>query len=103
MAPRRLPARRALPQLLLPAANDPNPGDAAPSGPAALSVVAHELRAPLHALALGTELLVDQLDELDPDQVRERVALIGRRTLALQRLIENLLSASSLAAGRFHV
>ena len=56
-----------------------------------LSVVAHELRAPLNAVMASTELLIDQLEELDPDQLQSMVSVLYRGTRRMQELVENLL------------
>jgi two-component system sensor histidine kinase KdpD len=46
---------------------------------------------------------VDQLETLDPEELREMVSVIHRGTLWMQGLVENLLCASSISAGRFHL
>jgi two-component system sensor histidine kinase KdpD len=71
--------------------------------PQLLSEVAHELRAPLAALATGSALLAEDYEQLDPARVRELVAVIHRGTVWLQELVENLLCASTVQAGRFQV
>jgi len=71
--------------------------------PALLSVVAHELRAPISALVAGSEILADRLESIDPEQLREMVSVIHRGTLWMQGLVENLLCASSINAGRFYL
>lgn len=73
------------------------------AGLAVFSTVAHELRGPLMALATSAELLVADLDQLTPVQIREMVAAIHCRALWLQELVENLLCAGRLREGRLAV
>ena len=68
-----------------------------------ISMVAHELRAPLASLATASELLVDDLNVLDQGQIRSMLSVIREGTLGLQALVENLLCAASMRAGRFQV
>ena len=75
----------------------------ATSVPSLLSAVAHELRAPLAALATSSGVLVDGIDELDRREVRGVAAGILRRTLWLQELVENLLSAAVIGDGRLRL
>jgi K+-sensing histidine kinase KdpD len=74
-----------------------------PQQPTLLAAVAQELRAPLTALAAGSEVLTADYERLDAGQVRELVWTIHRGTIWLQELVENLLCASSVQAGRFHL
>jgi signal transduction histidine kinase len=71
--------------------------------PTLLAEVADQLRAPLTALATGSEVLAADYERLDAQQVRELVSTIHRGTIWLQELIENLLCASTVQAGRFQV
>jgi signal transduction histidine kinase len=71
--------------------------------PRFLSEIAHELRAPLSALATGSELLTTDYEELDAGQVRELVSVIHRGTIWLQGLVENILCASTVQAGHFQI
>ncbi|MBI3969646.1 MAG: hypothetical protein HY332_00035 [Chloroflexi bacterium] len=68
-----------------------------------LGAVAHELRGPVHALALSAELLLDQIDGLPPHDVRSHLAGIHRRALWLEGLMENLLCATLLQQGRLRL
>jgi len=68
-----------------------------------LPLLAHELRAPLSGLVAGSELLVDQLESLDPAQLRDTASIIHRGTRWMQELMENLLCASSISSGRFQL
>jgi two-component system sensor histidine kinase KdpD len=89
-----------------PPLGDPAPAASAPPGqepPLAVSVFAHELRAPLSSLAAASELLLDDLDRLEPRQMRDMLQTIRDGTLWLQGLVDNLLCAAALQAGRFQL
>jgi two-component system, OmpR family, sensor histidine kinase KdpD len=73
------------------------------AGMRAFSMVAHELRGPLMALATSSELLVEDFEQLPREQVREMVSGIHARALWLQGLVENLLAAATLQEGRLHL
>lgn len=73
------------------------------AGMRAFSMVAHELRGPLMALATSSELLVEDFDHLPQQQVRQMVAGIHGRALWLQGLVENLLAAATLQEGRMRL
>jgi signal transduction histidine kinase len=68
-----------------------------------LATVAHELRGPLTALATSSELLAEDFLNLDPAQVQGMLAGIHRRTIWLQGLVENLLSAAAIREGRLQL
>jgi len=68
-----------------------------------MSVVAHELRAPLTALAATSEVLDRDLQLFDGAQLKNMVLAIRSRTLGLQALVENLLYAGSIDGGRFRI
>ena len=71
--------------------------------PSLLSAVAHDLRTPIAALAMSSELLAEDAEQLEPSQVRAMAAGIQRQALWLQGLVENLLCASVLDEGRFEI
>jgi two-component system, OmpR family, sensor histidine kinase KdpD len=71
--------------------------------PSLLSMVAHDLRAPLSAMRFSSELLLDGLEQLDSGEIRSLVSTIHRRSLWLQALVENLLCAGTIGAGRLKV
>ena len=48
-------------------------------------------------LVAGSELLVDELERVEPDQLRELVSVIHRGTLWMQELVENLLCTTASA------
>jgi signal transduction histidine kinase len=68
-----------------------------------LSTMAHEIRGPLSAVALSSELLLDDLESLGPEQVRSLAQRIHRGTLWLQGLIDNILCDAALRDGRFEL
>jgi two-component system, OmpR family, sensor histidine kinase KdpD len=70
---------------------------------APLPLVAHEMRAPLSALIAASELLVEDFGVLAAEQAREMVSVIHQDALWLQGLVENLLCAGAIRAGRFHI
>jgi K+-sensing histidine kinase KdpD len=69
----------------------------------AMSVLAHELRAPLSSLSAASELLLNDLKVLESQQMRDMLQTIRDGTLWLQGLVENLVCAASIQAGRFRV
>jgi len=66
-----------------------------------LAVVSHELRTPLTPLELGLEAILRSVGPGDP--LRERVERAKRQSSRLVRLVEGLLDASRLAAGRLEL
>ena len=68
-----------------------------------LATVAHELRGPLTALATSSELLAEDFLHLDPEQVKNMLGAMHRRTLWLQGLVENLLCAATIREGRLQL
>ncbi|HEV7664338.1 MAG TPA: HAMP domain-containing sensor histidine kinase [Chloroflexota bacterium] len=68
-----------------------------------LATVAHELRGPLTALATSSELLAEDFLHLDPEQVKNMLEAMHRRTLWLQGLVENLLCAATIREGRLQL
>jgi PAS domain S-box-containing protein len=68
-----------------------------------LANITHEFRTPLSALAASTELLMDQLPTLSPDELQELLNSLHLGILDLQTLIDNLLEGASIEAGRFRV
>jgi PAS domain S-box-containing protein len=68
-----------------------------------LANITHEFRTPLSALAASIELLLDQLPDLTPEELRELLNNIHVGTVSLQNLIDNLLEGASIETGRFRV
>lgn len=65
--------------------------------------VTHEFRTPLSALAASVELLLDQVNDLDPIELQELLTALYLSVLGLQTLIDNLLEGASIEAGRFRI
>lgn len=101
--------RRLASRVLVPVAPFARAAAAAPATPppnhelTVFATVAHELRAPLTALVTSSELLAEDFLHLDPEQVKNRLTAIHRRTLWLQDLVENLLCAATIRDGRLTV
>lgn len=68
-----------------------------------LANIAHEFKTPLSSAAASTELLVDQLQDLNPEELHELLSSLHLGILGLQTLVDNLLESASIEAGRFWV
>jgi PAS domain S-box-containing protein len=68
-----------------------------------LANITHEFRTPLSALAASSELLLDQLPDLEQDELLDLLNNIHLGILNLQTLIDNLLEGASIETGRFRV
>lgn len=66
-----------------------------------LANISHEFRTPLSTLNASIELLIDQADDLSPDDIRELLKPTSLSLHSLQSLIDNLLESSSIEAGSF--
>jgi len=65
--------------------------------------ITHEFRTPLTALAASVELLVDDLPNLSTQEISQLLHNLQIGIVDLQALIDNLIQASSIEAGRFKV
>ncbi len=65
--------------------------------------ITHEFRTPLTALSASVELLLDQLPELTSVEVEQLLQAVNIGIIDLQSLIDNLIEAASIEAGRFKV
>jgi signal transduction histidine kinase len=65
--------------------------------------ITHEFRTPLAALSASVELLVDQLPTLTKKEIGELLLALDIGIVNLQSLIDNLIEAASIEAGRFKV
>jgi PAS domain S-box-containing protein len=65
--------------------------------------VTHEFRTPLAALEASTELLLDNLHSLSHAEIEELLVSLNLGIINLQTLIDNLIEAASIEAGRFKV
>ena len=68
-----------------------------------LANITHEFRTPISALAASTELLLDQADDLNPNELRDLLNSLYMGIVGLQTLVDNLLESARLEAGRFRV
>lgn len=68
-----------------------------------LANITHEFRTPLAALEASSELLLDNLTGLTIDETRELLRSLNLGIINLQTLIDNLIEAASIEAGRFKV
>jgi PAS domain S-box-containing protein len=67
------------------------------------AVTAHELRAPVSVLAGASTTLADQLDDLEPRDRQELVEAVSNSSAQLRHLLDDLLTASRLHAGRLEL
>jgi len=68
-----------------------------------LANITHEFRTPLTALSASVELLVDQLPGLTVPETEQLLKALNIGIIDLQSLIDNLIEAASIEAGRFKV
>jgi PAS domain S-box-containing protein len=65
--------------------------------------ITHEFKTPLAALEASSELLLDNLHNLSPAEIEELLVSLNLGIINLQTLIDNLIEAASIEAGRFRV
>jgi signal transduction histidine kinase len=65
--------------------------------------ITHEFRTPLAALEASTELLLENLHSLSQAEIEELLISLNLGIINLQTLIDNLIEAASIEAGRFKV
>jgi len=65
--------------------------------------ITHEFRTPLAALEASSELLLDNLHSLSQAETKDLLVSLNLGIINLQTLIDNLIEASSIEAGRFKV
>lgn len=68
-----------------------------------LAVVAHDLRNPLGVVAMYAEMLASMQPDDGDDYTRAALATVHENTAAMQRLVEDLLDASTLQQGALRV
>ena len=68
-----------------------------------LSVVSHDLRNPVSTVAMSASLLGDPKIQLDIEQQRKQVAIIGRSAQRMNRLIQDLLDVARIEGNRFTI
>ncbi len=65
-----------------------------------ISVLAHDLRSPFHGLLGYTDMLANEIDELEEDEIKESARNINNAANSLYKLLNNLLDWSLVQAGR---
>ncbi|MSQ43359.1 MAG: HAMP domain-containing protein [Chloroflexi bacterium] len=65
--------------------------------------VAHEIRTPMSSLVAIVEVMTDDLGRMPEVEVRANIGRVARAVVRLNTLVENVLDAGSLRAGRFSV
>jgi PAS domain S-box-containing protein len=65
--------------------------------------ITHEFRTPLAALEASSELLLDNVHSLSQKEIEELLVSLNLGIINLQTLIDNLIEAASIEAGRFKV
>jgi PAS domain S-box-containing protein len=68
-----------------------------------LANITHEFRTPLTALSASLELLVDKLPDLSNEEIEQLLRALNIGIVNLQALIDNLIEAASIEAGRFKI
>ena len=68
-----------------------------------LANITHEFRTPLAALEASTELMLDNLKHLSSSELEELLISLNLGIIDLQTLIDNLIEAASIEAGRFKI
>lgn len=67
---------------------------------AILANISHEFRTPLSAQLASIELLLDRLQDLDPEEIARLVTSLQRGTVRLVRLVDNLLESVRIESGQ---
>jgi len=83
--------------------SSPVPTDSVQAFALGIAGLAHDLRAPLAAIHTATELLAQDLDRLDPADIRQMAQTIHRGTSRLEQLTDNLHSLLALRSGQLAV
>jgi len=66
---------------------------------ALVNTLGHDLRSPLTAVRGAATLLLQALDEIPPEKVRDLLAIIDRRVIEMSDRIEDIIAACHLDAG----
>ena len=65
-----------------------------------ISIVSHDLRTPLTGVKLFTDIMLDDLDNIEEETQREYLSIISSETDRLSRLITNILDFQKISAGK---
>lgn len=65
-----------------------------------VSIVSHDLRTPLTGVKLFTDIMLDDLDNIDKETQEEYLSIISAETDRLSRLISNILDFQKISAGK---
>jgi len=65
-----------------------------------ISTAAHELRTPMTSILGYTEMMLEQLEQLERDRIKEFLEIVQNRSEALARIISDLLDLSRVQSGR---
>ena len=68
-----------------------------------VSMVSHELRAPLTNINGSVELMLQTGEEMDPDQRRQMLQIIGEQSARLTRLVQGILNVSRIEAHKLAI
>ncbi len=65
-----------------------------------VSIVSHDLRTPLTSIKLFSDIMLDDLDDIDKESQQEYLSIISAETDRLSRLITNVLDFQKISAGK---
>lgn len=65
-----------------------------------VSIVSHDLRTPLTSIKLFSDIMLDDLDNIDRESQEEYLSIISSETDRLSRLISNVLDYQKISAGK---
>ncbi len=68
-----------------------------------LANMSHELRTPLNAIIGYTDIILDGIDELDPEEVAEDLTTVRRSADNLLEIVNDILDLSKIEAGKMDV
>lgn len=68
-----------------------------------LSVVSHELRTPLTSIKAYTETLLDNVDSIKPETLKDFLTVMNEENERLIKLVDNMLNYSRMEAGNLKV
>lgn len=68
-----------------------------------LSIVSHELRTPLTSIKAYSEALLDNIETIEPETTRNFLNVMGEESDRVIKLVDNMLSYSSMEAGHLKV